>query len=591
MELLGLEKVDPADVKLIKKKLFGYSTFWVTKEEPFGDLGEGILFLGNLRGKREKVFSKLQNQLAELMGNEYDLFMVEEPNSEGPDLRGGPRVSFGMLRKEVSEPGPTTLWQYVIALLLFVLTISSSVELGIASQQINRLPPEVVKYFTYPNAIEPPDMQFSFPFVELCPGIWCPGGSAISQSTTHLELAILKFYACVIVSSSCLLYTLCIRCMRLLEATYFKSILPDRKTKVDISLAGPFAGATLSFSMFVVGLLISSNPHAAGDLVQFPSMLFQGSLLLGLISRATLGYVAMHTATVWVHPLVIAGWCGLTTSAFNMLPVVCLDGGRAIQAREISCDKRGATIKHQTSSMSRGGDTYGGVIDPMGSSMRTKETAKDTFKALWHENLEGSSLTPTYVTWTQVRVLGADPALGKNALIGFGLTTYTLLGLGVRAPEKPCLNDVTEVGTWRRTVLTVAIFLVVLTLLPVWDELTEELGIGENECSFGLLIERLIEVCFRFQPNAMLVLTDSTFIATVDSHCRLSPPFIFSFLIFCLLSPSPQNHCDPAILLTSLCCAFSVFATTTTSATVNQSDTITPNLYYYNPAHLQNPTP
>lgn len=134
MELLGPEKVDPADVKLIKDKLFGYSTFWVTKEEPFGDLGEGILFLGNLRGNREDVFAKLQSQLAEIMGDKYNLFMVEEPNSEDPDPRGGPRVSFGMLRKEVSEPGPTTLWQYVIALLLFVLTIGSSVELGIASQ-------------------------------------------------------------------------------------------------------------------------------------------------------------------------------------------------------------------------------------------------------------------------------------------------------------------------------------------------------------------------------------------------------------------------------------------------------------------------
>lgn len=139
MELLGPEKVDPADVKLIKDKLFGYSTFWVTKEEPFGDLGEGILFLGNLRGNREDVFAKLQNQLAEVTGDKYNLFMVEEPNSEGPDPRGGPRVSFGLLRKEVSEPGPTTLWQYVIALLLFLLTIGSSVELGIASQ-VRKLP-------------------------------------------------------------------------------------------------------------------------------------------------------------------------------------------------------------------------------------------------------------------------------------------------------------------------------------------------------------------------------------------------------------------------------------------------------------------
>jgi hypothetical protein len=72
--------------------------------------------------------------------------------------------------------------------------------------------------------------------------------------------------------------------------TQFKSILPDRSTKVDISLAGPFAGAALSVSMFAVGLFLSTEPDAANDLVQVPSMLFQGSLLLGLISRATLGY-------------------------------------------------------------------------------------------------------------------------------------------------------------------------------------------------------------------------------------------------------------------------------------------------------------
>lgn len=413
MELLGPEKVDPNDVKLIKEKLFGYSTFWVTREEPFGDLGEGVLFLGNLRGNREDVFAKLQSQLAEIMGDKYNLFMVEEPNSEGPDPRGGPRISFGMLRKDVSEPGPTTLWQYVIALLLFLLTIGSSVELGIASQ-INRLPPEVVKYFTDPNAIEPPDMQLLYPFVEsalplaygvLGVQIFHEVGHFLAAFPKNVKLSIPFFIPNITLGSFGAI-------------TQFKSILPDRKTQVDISLAGPFAGAVLSFSMFAVGLLLSSNPDAARDMVQVPSMLFQGSLLLGLISRASLGYATMHAATVPIHPLVIAGWCGLTTSALNMLPVGCLDGGRAVQG-----------------------------------------------------------------------------AFGKNSLVGFGLTTYCLLGLGVlggplslpwglyvlicqRTPEKPCLNDVSEVGTWRQTILAIFIFLVALTLLPVWDELAEELGIG-----------------------------------------------------------------------------------------------------------------
>ncbi|KAF8398057.1 hypothetical protein HHK36_016983 [Tetracentron sinense] len=340
MELLGPEKVDPSDIKLIKDKLFGYSTFWVTREEPFGDLGEGILFLGNLRGKREEVFAKLQRQLAEVTGDKYNLFMLEEPNSEGPDPRGGPRVSFGLLRKEVSEPGQTTLWQYVIALLLFILTSGSCVELGIASQ-INRLPPEVMKYFTDPNAIEPPDMQLLTPFVEAAlPLAYGVLGVQLFHEVGHFLAAFPKK-----VKLSIPYFIPNITLGSFGAITQFKSILPDRRTKVDISLAGPFAGAALSFSMFCVGLLLSSNPDAAGDLVQVPSMLFQGSLLLGLISRATLGYVSMHAATVSIHPLVIAGWCGLTTSAFNMLPVGCLDGGRAVQSMAHAYTRR--VVEHR----------------------------------------------------------------------------------------------------------------------------------------------------------------------------------------------------------------------------------------------------
>ncbi|KAL7097508.1 hypothetical protein ACP275_10G149600 [Erythranthe tilingii] len=413
MELLGPERVDPADVKVIKDKLFGYSTFWVTREEPFGDLEEGVLFLGNLRGKREDVYAKLQRQLAEIMGNKYNLFMVEEPNSEGEDPRGGPRVSFGMLRKEVSEPGQTTLWQYVIAFLLFLLTIGSSVELGIASQ-INRLPPEVVKYFTDPNAVDPPDMQLLVPFVDSAlPLAYGVLGIQIFHEVGHFLAAFPRK-----VKLSIPYFIPNITLGNFGAITQFKSILPDRKAKVDISLAGPFAGAALSLSMFTVGLLLSTNPSVAGDLVQVPSILFQGSLLLGFISRGFLGYTTLHAATVPIHPLVIAGWCGLTTSAFNLLPIGCLDGGRAMQG-----------------------------------------------------------------------------AFGKGALIASGLATYTLLGLGLlggplslpwglyvlicqRDPEKPCLNDVTEVGIWRKAVFVSALVLVVMTLLPVWDELAEEFGIG-----------------------------------------------------------------------------------------------------------------
>jgi hypothetical protein len=47
-----------------------------------------------------------------------------------------------------------------------------------------------------------------------------------------------------------------------------------------------------------------------------------------------------------------------------------------------------------------------------------------------------------------------------------------------RAAEKPCLNDVSEVGTVRKIGLSIVILLALAVLLPFWDGLAEELGIG-----------------------------------------------------------------------------------------------------------------
>ncbi|XP_048432710.1 probable zinc metalloprotease EGY1, chloroplastic [Pyrus x bretschneideri] len=213
-----------------------------------------------------------------------------------------------------------------------------------------RLPPEVVKYFIDPNVVDPPNMELLFPHVDSAlPVAYGVLGVLLFYEVGHFVAAFPKN-----VKLSIRFFIPNIALDSFGAITQFKSILPDPSTKVNISLAGPFAGAALSLSMFAVGLLLSSNPNATGELVQVPSMLFQGSLLLGLIRRAILVYRSTHAATVPIHPLMIAGWCGLTTTAFNMLPVGCLDGGRAVQG-----------------------------------------------------------------------------AFGKNALITFGLMTYTMLGLGV----------------------------------------------------------------------------------------------------------------------------------------------------------------
>eukprot|EP00897_Mesotaenium_endlicherianum_P001718 jgi/Mesen1/1574/ME000134S00689 len=414
-ELLGPEKVDQEDVKLLKDKLFGYTTYWVTGQEPFGDSGEGVLLLGNLRGQREEVYARLLKGVKELTGDKYDLFMIEEPNAEEDDPRGGPRVSFVLLRKEASVGAPTSVWQYIIAIILGLLTAGACLELGLASQ-VSKLPPDVVAYFSAvnPDELEPPELQVLVPFVRnalpLAYGVF---GVQIFHEVGHRLVAAQKK---VRMSIPFLVPNITIGSFG--AVTQFKSTCPDRSAKFDISVAGPLAGGALSLAMFTVGLALSASPEAQEQLVQVPSVLFQGSFALGLATRVALGYDAMHAAVVGLHPLVIAGWCGLTTTAFNSLPVGCIDGGRAMQA-----------------------------------------------------------------------------AFGKKALSVSSLVTYLLLGLGVlggtlslpwglyilivqRNQEKPALNDVTGVGPWRQGVLVATITLAVMALLPIWDELAADLGIG-----------------------------------------------------------------------------------------------------------------
>eukprot|EP00270_Netrium_digitus_P012853 TRINITY_DN4219_c0_g4_i1.p1 TRINITY_DN4219_c0_g4~~TRINITY_DN4219_c0_g4_i1.p1 ORF type:complete len:175 (+),score=29.74 TRINITY_DN4219_c0_g4_i1:24-527(+) len=158
--------------------------------------------------------------------------------------------------------------------------------------------------------------------------------------------------------------------------------------------------------MFAVGLLLSTD-GTADDLVQVPSLLFQGSLLLGSLCKSVLGFEAARGATVGIHPLVIAGWCGLTTTALNLLPVGCVDGGRAMQA------------------------SFGKF--PL--------------------NLSGLA---TYLC------LGLG-LLGGNLALPWGL--YVLIVQ--RNQEKPALNDVTDVGIARQALFVAAVLASAAVLLPV----------------------------------------------------------------------------------------------------------------------------
>lgn len=202
--------------------------------------------------------------------------------------------------------------------------------------------------------------------------------------------------------------------------TRFQSLLPNRKVLFDIALAGPAAGGIVSLLMLVIGLLLSHEGIVWGFndwTFQVPNQFFQGSILVGSLARVILGS-ALHSSVVAVHPLVVIGWLGLVITALNLMPAGQLDGGRIVQA-------------------------------------------------IYGRKIAGRTTLATLI------LLGLV-SLG-NALAMYWAIVILFLQ---RDLERPSLNEITEPDDARAALGLLALFLMIVTLLPLTPGLAGRLGIG-----------------------------------------------------------------------------------------------------------------
>ena len=160
--------------------------------------------------------------------------------------------------------------------------------------------------------------------------------------------------------------------------------------------------------------LVLSHP---GSLFQLPAQFFQGSVLVGTLARTVLGD-ALQNDLVDVHPLMIVGWLGLIITAINVMPAGQLDGGRMVQA------------------------IYG------------RKTLVRT----------------TTVTLVLLALVGLFNPIA--------LYWAVLIVFLQRQPERPCTDDLTEPDDARAGLALLALFLMVLVLLPLTPSLAGRLGIG-----------------------------------------------------------------------------------------------------------------
>ncbi len=112
-----------------------------------------------------------------------------------------------------------------------------------------------------------------------------------------------------------------------------KSPIPHRKALFDIAIVGPIAGLIVTLPILIWGLARSTTvPLTDTDTSSFHALNPRISLLLSLLSKLALGEQFKAGMALDLHPLAAAGCVGLLITAINLMPLGGLDGGHIVHA-------------------------------------------------------------------------------------------------------------------------------------------------------------------------------------------------------------------------------------------------------------------
>eukprot|EP00212_Chloropicon_laureae_P008502 CAMPEP_0197490336 /NCGR_PEP_ID=MMETSP1311-20131121/4907_1 /TAXON_ID=464262 /ORGANISM="Genus nov. species nov., Strain RCC856" /LENGTH=668 /DNA_ID=CAMNT_0043034839 /DNA_START=116 /DNA_END=2122 /DNA_ORIENTATION=+ len=328
--------VSREDCKVIKERVFGAETFWVTEIVANDDIIGGMLFKGNLRGEVEEVFTKVEAEIKKLFPERYEVVVIEDPDAEDYEdvnLRGRERICFLLLPKQAATPPKTTATQIALSVLLGGIGVLSCLQVGVGAE-LFMVPKDILDATldagTAENQENLQNLLANYDPVPLIQGAWPIAaaifGTQVAHDIGHRVVAAAKG---IKLGPSYLIPNGQIGLFG--SITQFKSLCKTRSDMFDVAYGGLAGGGAIASALFLSGLILSMDQDAA-NLVPVPSILFQGSVLLGGLAKTFIGSGAMVKSQVMVHPNLIAGWCSMVCTALNALPIGSLDGGRIVQA-------------------------------------------------------------------------------------------------------------------------------------------------------------------------------------------------------------------------------------------------------------------
>jgi membrane-associated protease RseP (regulator of RpoE activity) len=177
------------------------------------------------------------------------------------------------------------------------------------------------------------------------------------------------------------------------------------------------AGPAAGGILSLVFLLAGFALSHPGSTFTVPTIFFEGSILVGTLAKVIL-QASLQQKLVDVHPFVIVGWIGLLITAINLMPAGRLDGGRIVQA-------------------------------------------------IYGRTMANRTTIATLILLTVVSLV--------NPLALYWAILILFLQ---RNLERPTLNDIPEPDDARAALALLALFLMVVILLPLSPSLAGRLGIG-----------------------------------------------------------------------------------------------------------------
>ncbi|MCY7407102.1 MAG: site-2 protease family protein [Alkalinema sp. CAN_BIN05] len=115
-----------------------------------------------------------------------------------------------------------------------------------------------------------------------------------------------------------------------------RSPIPNRRALFDVGVIGAVMGLVVAIGLLGWGLTLSQvipqPPAFRPSVFKFEAMLPQYSIALALVAKLALGSSLATKTAIAMHPIAVAGWLGTLFTAFNLMPVGQLDGGRMVHA-------------------------------------------------------------------------------------------------------------------------------------------------------------------------------------------------------------------------------------------------------------------